>query len=127
MLPESISIISQTAHGLAAAVIPDIPKILSLTPQLLPFNAVAITGQLPNLIAIAALIEMLLMIFSLPLRPAKPISFSLTASATTKWFAIAQSRTPLTVSMKALFSIARTLTVSVSHVKGLLSKTANAA
>lgn len=113
MLPELISTTSLTTHGLAAATILDTPEILSLTPQLLLFNADAITGQLPTQLATAAPIERLLMIFSLPLRPAESTSLSLTASATITWFAIAQYPTPSTDSMMTLYSIATTQTAAV--------------
>jgi hypothetical protein len=71
MSPDLIPTISPTLHGLATAVIPDIPGILLLTPQLLRSNAEPTTGQLPTNRAIAASPEELLMISSLLLRLAE--------------------------------------------------------
>lgn len=88
----------------------------------------AITGQLSmsTKIVIAALIEELLMIYSLHLRSAELISLSQTASATITWFAIAQSQMLLTDSIITFLLIATTLIAVVLDVQVLLSRNANA-
>jgi hypothetical protein len=76
-----LKLISPIRHGLATAVIPDIPVILLITPQLLHFNAVLTTGKLPTSRLIAASAEELLMISSLLLRLAESTNLLQTASA----------------------------------------------
>jgi hypothetical protein len=83
---------SPIRHGLATAVIPDIPVILLITPQLLYFNAVLTTGQLLTSRAIAASAEELLMISSLLLRLAESTNLLQTASATKLENVIAKSQ-----------------------------------
>lgn len=95
--------------------------------QLFLSNVAAITGQLSTStkIVIAAMIEELLMIFSLHHRPAELTSLSLTVSATITCFAIAQSQMPLTDSIMT-FLLTTTLIAVVLDVQVLLSRNANA-
>jgi hypothetical protein len=83
MLPKLIPTISPIQHGLATAPIPDISRILLLTPQSLLSSAATTTGQLPLSRVIAASPERLLMTSTLPLRLAVPPSHFQTASAAT--------------------------------------------
>lgn len=88
----------------------------------------ATTGQLSTStkIVIAALIEELLMIFSLHLRSAELTSLSLTVSAMITWFAIAQFQMPLTDSIMTFLLTATTLIAVVLDVQVPLSRNANA-
>lgn len=79
---DSIPTISRIQHGLAIAPIQGIQGFLCLSmPQLLPSNAVQITGQLQIRGVIAASQTELLTISTLPLRLAMPIQNSQNASA----------------------------------------------
>ena len=96
-------------------------------PQLLLYNAVLITGQLPINRAIAVSQEELLMICTLHLRLAEQPNHSQTANAMTIWLVIARSLTQKTDSMTILLWTITIQTAAVWHAQVLLFRSANAA